>query len=183
MAQIQEALAGNREVLEQAAGLLRRLSDAAYASGGAAPGMSPIGAHVRHVLEHYRALVDGLAEGRIDYEARQRQGALERERGLALAETVGLLAALERVAEEPENREILVNLRSVADPDAGPDWSRSTPKRELQFLVSHTVHHFALIRTLLAAVGIDPGESFGLASSTALARRRAATGARDLATR
>lgn len=178
-----EALAGNREVLEQAAALLRRLSDAAYAEGGAGPGVSPIGAHLRHVLDHYRALVDGLAGGRVDYEARNRQAPLERDRGLAQAEVARLLEALGRVADHPEDQEVLVNLRSVADPDAGPDWSRSTPKRELQFLVSHTVHHFALIRNLLAGVGIDPGDGFGVAPSTALARRRAATGARDLATR
>jgi uncharacterized damage-inducible protein DinB len=178
-----EALAGNREVLEQAATLLRTLSDAAYAEGGAAAGLSPVGAHLRHVLDHYRALVDGLSAGWVDYEARNRQVPLERDRALAQAEVARLLGALDRVAEQSEDREIQVNLRSVADPDAGPDWSRSTAKRELQFLVSHTVHHFALIRNLLAGVGVDPGDGFGVAPSTALARRRAATGARDLATR
>lgn len=183
MTSYDEALAGNREVLGQAATLLGRLNDAAYAEGGAGPGISPIGAHLRHILDHYRALVDGLADGRVDYEARNRQAPLERDRALAQAEVAQLLAALDRVAEYPEGREIQVNLRSVADPDAGPDWSRSSAKRELQFLVSHTVHHFALIRILLAGVGIDPGDGFGVAPSTALARRRAATGARDLATR
>ena len=167
-----EALAGNREVLEQAAGLLRGLTDAAYAEGGAAPGVSPIGAHMRHVLDHYRALVDGLRDGRVDYEARKRQAPIERDRTLAQAEVARLLEGLGRVAELPEDREVLVNLRSVADPDAGPDWSRSTPKRELQFLVSHTVHHFALIRNMLAGLGIDPGEGFGVAPSTLAALRR-----------
>jgi DinB superfamily len=183
MVQHQEALAGNHEVLAQAADLLGRMSDATYADGGAAPGVSPIGVHVRHVLDHYRALVDGLESGRIDYEARHRRGPLERDRSLALAEVRALGAALDQAAREPEDRELQVNLRSVADPEAGPDWSRSTLKREFQFLVSHTVHHFALIRTLLAAVGIDPGESFGVAPSTVAARRREASGARDLARR
>ncbi len=85
------------------------------------------------------------------------------------------------------NREVLEQaaclLRQLSDVDADPDWSRSTLKRELQFLVSHTVHHFALIRALLGGSGIDPGESFGLAPSTAAARRLEASGARDLAAR
>jgi uncharacterized damage-inducible protein DinB len=183
MAQHQEALAGSREVLEQAAEVLRRMDDATYAEGGAAPGVSPIGAHFRHVLDHYRALVDGLAGGRIDYEARHRRGPIERERALALAEVLRLREALDRVAETPEDRELLVNLQSVADPDAGPDWSRSTAKRELQFLVSHTVHHFALIRPLLSQAGVDPGQTFGVAPSTVSARLREANGAGDLATR
>jgi hypothetical protein len=87
MARNHEAVAGNREVLEQAARLLRQLSDAAYADGGAGPATSAIGVHFRHVLDHYRALVNGLAGGRIDYEARQRRGELERDRGLALEES------------------------------------------------------------------------------------------------
>jgi len=183
MARLAEALAGNREVLGQAASLLGRLDDESYASGGAAPGLSPVGAHVRHVLDHYRALLEGLSSGRIDYEARHRESPLERERHLAQTEVARLQEGLERLPEDLEEREILVNLKSLADPDAGPDWSRSTVKRELQFLVSHTVHHFALIRAMLTGLGIDPGESFGVAPSTALARRLAQAGARDLAAR
>lgn len=183
MARLAEALAGNHEVLAQAASLLRRLDDQSYATGGAGPGISPVGAHVRHVLDHYRSLLDGLPGGRIDYEARHRDSPLERERSLAQAEVDQLLEGLDRIGEELEEQEILVNLRSLADPDAGPDWSRSTVKRELQFLVSHTVHHFALIRAMLAGLGIDPGENFGVAPSTAVARRLAAAGARDLAAR
>ncbi len=181
MTPFNEALAGNREVLSQAASLLQRLTDAEYANGGATGGGSPIGAHMRHVLDHYRALLDGLADGHIDYEARHRQAPLERDRTLAQAEVVRLQRGLEAV--DQTDREVQVNLRSVADPEAGPDWSRSTIKRELQFLVSHTVHHFALIATLLKTMAIDPGENFGVAPSTTLARRRATTGARDLATR
>ena len=101
MARLQEALAGNREVREQAACLLRQLSYATYADGGASAGKSPIGVHFRRLLEHYRALVDGLADGRVDYEARNRRGALERNRELALEEVLRVRRALDDVAEQP----------------------------------------------------------------------------------
>ena len=45
-------------------------------------------------------------------------------------------------------------------------WSRSTLRRELQFLLSHTIHHFALIGLLLSFHGVEPGEEFGVAPST-----------------
>lgn len=38
--------------------------------------------------------------------------------------------------------------------------------RELQFLLSHTVHHFALIATLLERFEIGVPEDFGIAPST-----------------
>ena len=50
--------------------------------------------------------------------------------------------------------------------DEAEQWSRSTVRRELQFLLSHTIHHFALIGLLLHQQGIDPGPDFGVAPST-----------------
>ena len=38
--------------------------------------------------------------------------------------------------------------------------------RELLFLISHTVHHFALIAFMLRSFGIEPGDKFGVAPST-----------------
>jgi hypothetical protein len=44
--------------------------------------------------------------------------------------------------------------------------SASTALRELQFLVSHTVHHYAVIALILRARGLEPGPDFGVAPST-----------------
>lgn len=183
MTRFDEALAGNREVLAQASALLGRLSDADYVASGGIPGQSPIGAHLRHALDHYRSFLAGLSEGKVDYEARHRDSAVEHDRLLAADEVARLREGLEQVATQAGDRELLVNLRSLVDPGAGPDWSRSTLKRELQFLVSHTVHHFAIIRVRLLDLGIDPDEEFGMAPSTILARRSGAAGAPGLAAR
>ena len=61
----------------------------------------------------------------------------------------------------------------TGEEDGVPDWRPSSVGRELQFLVSHTVHHYALIRLLLEDHGIYAGEEFGVAPST-LAHQRAA---------
>jgi hypothetical protein len=52
--------------------------------------------------------------------------------------------------------------------DAGEDghWNRTTLKRELRFLVSHTIHHYALIAVILKLQGFDCGPDFGVAPST-----------------
>jgi uncharacterized damage-inducible protein DinB len=46
--------------------------------------------------------------------------------------------------------------------------------RELQFLASHTLHHYALIAALLRLQGVEPGEEFGVAPGTLEHRRRLA---------
>ncbi|MBK8005336.1 MAG: hypothetical protein IPK12_15750 [Gemmatimonadetes bacterium] len=166
-----EAVTGNLIVLEQAAEALRRMDDATYMEGGAAPGISPVGVHFRHVFDHYRAFLAGLPEGRIDYDARDRAVPLERDRELALAAALGYIMDLGRLPAELGARPVQVSTRSVAGASEDPDWAPSTVKRELQFLVSHTVHHYALIKELLRRADFDPGVEFGVAPSTLAARR------------
>lgn len=44
--------------------------------------------------------------------------------------------------------------------------SVSSLGRELQLLISHTVHHYAMMALVLRGQGIDPGPEFGVALST-----------------
>ena len=173
-----EAVAGNMIVLEQALETLRLLDDITFARGGAAPGVSPVGIHFRHVFDHYHAFFSGLAAGEIDYDARGRQVPLGTDRALAIATALGFLTDLDRLPASLGVRQIRVSVRSVAGHTEEPDWSDSTVKRELQFLVSHTVHHYALMKELLRRVGVEVGEGFGVAPSTLAALRRDAACAR-----
>lgn len=172
MAERLEAVEGNLIALRQAVDLLERMDDATYISGGAAPGISPVGVHFRHVFDHYRALLMGLATGEIDYDARNRQVPLEHDRRLAIAAALGFITDLERLAGDPGDRSMRITVRSVAGMDGDADWSTSSLKRELQFLVSHTVHHYALIKELLRRAAFEAGEEFGVAPSTIAAQRR-----------
>jgi hypothetical protein len=47
-----------------------------------------------------------------------------------------------------------------------PHWAVTSLERELQFLLSHTVHHFALVALLLRAQGFEVSADFGVAPST-----------------
>jgi uncharacterized damage-inducible protein DinB len=156
-------LAANLALLEQGLDLIERLSDGAYA--GLADGPKPVGPHFRHVLEHYSCFLDGAAARRVDYDARPREAALETSRAAArrrIAELVGGLTALAGADLEAAAE---VRLECGVGGD-GDQWSRSTLRRELQFLVSHTVHHYALIGLLLERHGVAPEAEFGVAPST-----------------
>lgn len=158
------AIRGNCRFLEQGVALLRRIPLEAYRAP-ARPGWSPVGAQFRHVLDHYQAFIEGWETGAIDYDARRRDPGVERDPAEALARAEAAIAALERIHGEDANRPVAVQM----DPGGGqhlPDWRPSTVGRELQFLVSHTVHHYALIKLLLEDAGVKLPPDFGTAPSS-----------------
>lgn len=156
-----DALDANLALLHQGLDLLDRLDDAAYRL--ADPGRSSVGAQYRHVLDHYRAFLDGLAEGRVDYDARRRDRAVETERGAAAADTRRVIHGLQALAGR--GTEAAVSVIMSCTPDRAGDPRSSSLGRELDFLVSHTVHHYAIIRLLLAhPEAVDA--AFGIAPST-----------------
>ena len=161
-------LEGNRILLRQGVALLEQLSDDLYARPRG--NWAPVGVQYRHILEHYRSLFAGLGSGRVDYDARARNEAIEKYRSAGLEATRECLRGLAALAGE-EDRSLLVQLDTGAT-DAGPDWRPSSLGRELQVLSSHTIHHYALIKLLLDDAGLDLGPEFGVAPST-LAWQRA----------
>lgn len=156
------ALDGNLHFLRQGVSLLERLDDATYAS--AVGRHSPVGAQYRHVLEHYRCLLAGLDDGRVDYDARAREPRIERDRSHALQTTRDLVEAIAALPHDPDLS--LTVQMDCGDGGGCPEWSLSSLGRELQFLASHTVHHYALIALLLEAVGEEAPPDFGVAPST-----------------
>lgn len=151
----------NLRWLEQAAALLGRLDDASYSA--TPPGFAPhrAGGHLRHVLDFYDSFLAGVRAGRIDYDARTRCERTATVRGVALERIHRLQGALRELRAD---RELLVRRE---DAEAREDtWLRSSLRRELQVLSSHTVHHFALIAMTLRAQGVTLEASFGMAPST-----------------
>lgn len=154
----------NIRVLAQAVNLIAGIGDEVFVREiPLAPGGS-VGKHLRHCLDFHECFLRGLPGGLVDYTHRDRDARVETERYVArqrLKETIGRLATL----RTGTHRTILV--RDETAPDAGEaGWSGSTVQRELQFLLSHTVHHFALVAMVLRAQGIDVGPRFGIAPST-----------------
>ncbi|HEV8148666.1 MAG TPA: DinB family protein [Gemmatimonadales bacterium] len=160
-------LEGNRAMLRQGVALLEQLSDAQYA--GQPAGRPSVGAQIRHVLEHYLAFLRGFSTGYVDYDARAREERLERSREAALSVTRECLAGLAALAGEPD-RPLQVQLETESG--GPPDWRSSSAGRELQFLCGHTVHHWALIRLLLAEQGCELTAELGVAPSTLTHRNR-----------
>jgi len=138
-----------------------------------ATGRSPsIGAHFRHVLDHYFAFFHGLDQGRIDYDRRDRDPEIESDLHAARAAAERIEAALLALPTTTIQAPILVNVAVATEAHGDTLWEPSTVHRELAFLLSHTVHHYALISLHARRYGVELGEDFGVAPSTLEYRAR-----------
>lgn len=161
-----EAFAGTIvSLLHELDGLLQRVDAKTYNRRGS-DGLSgaTLGGHVRHVLDHLAALPAGLRVGRVEYDLRARGTPVETDPGAARARVADLLPEYLGLRQAPGDEAITVAL--VADPRSGPLNLRSSLARELAFVLSHTVHHQAVIRALAAEVGLSLESAFGVAPAT-----------------
>lgn len=150
----------NRDLLAQG----RRIA-LAHRAAGMPPFGRPAGAHLRHVIEHYDALALGVASGVVDYDARRRDPALENDPVLACDRIDGLARAFSNWRAPV--LAVAVEVRGKAGVGGDFDFALgSTIGRELVFVASHAVHHFALLADYCARHGIDLGPGFGKAPAT-----------------
>ena len=148
--------------LRQAFALVERLDDEIFAT--TPRGLAPhrVGSHLRHVLEFYECFLDGLESGRVDYDSRKRNEAIERTRHSALVSIRSIIGRLQATSR-PSTEAILAVRLENAEADV---WLGSSIGRELQALSSHTIHHFALIAVTLRLHGVSVDPDFGMSPST-----------------
>jgi len=153
----------NIACLRQGITLLHELSDSDYTAPQEACHGSSIGGHLRHNIDHYLSFIRGLASGAVDYDARVRDAKIERQPQSAEQALSEIIAELNAIKESQLDVELAIVMDSGG---ASPHPSRSTVRRELQFLLSHTVHHYALISTIRHLQGRAIPPDFGVAPST-----------------
>jgi hypothetical protein len=124
-----------------------------------------VGPHLRHVIEHYEALVMQPRAGEADYDRRPRDRALEQSPSLARQRIAALREALCSWRGSAPDEALLVHTLGGVD-GQWPLVTASTVARELVFLASHAVHHFALLREHCVRAGIALAPQFGVAPAT-----------------
>lgn len=139
--------------------LLGRLSPLEYSqpchllSGGS------IGQHCRHVIECFQELEKGYSGGTVNYDLRQRQRLLETDAELARRQLWQIGDGLAR-PDKPLVLEVRLEEGRVVR-------LASSYYRELYHNLDHLVHHMALIRVgLIALGGISVPDGFGVAYAT-----------------
>jgi len=162
--------------LQQGAELIGGFDTAHFTSRFSHCYNSSIGEHFRHILDHYQCLIEGVERrdnGRIliDYDLRQRDPQMERDPDRTIAWITRICGFLEKISGA---RIGSLAVKMDTGSNIEDQFASSSLSRELQFLLSHTVHHYALIATMNAVAGVETPEDFGIAPSTLAHRRKSA---------
>jgi hypothetical protein len=122
------------------------------------------GSHLRHIHDLYLCFLRDRATGRVDYDRRERDERFEREPAYAARAIERTLAELQSLPREELEAELVVKMD--ADPADPEPFVASTVERELVFLLSHTIHHYALVALILRAQAFECDAEFGVAPAT-----------------
>jgi uncharacterized damage-inducible protein DinB len=122
-------------------------------------GCGTVGAHVRHVIEHYQSLLN--ANGTIDYDNRPRNALIETDKSEAISALNTITLKLNQI-----NTDKQVNVLCSTNLLITATNTLSSLRRELVFVHSHTTHHMAIIRILALTMKLPISLDFGKAAST-----------------
>ena len=160
MSQINNLLQTNIDALEEGSALLALLEPEHYTQGYQPVFHSTIGAHFRHVLEHYRCFINQLETRRFCYDSRERDQLLETDFDYANRTIATLIESLRALESYDLDQTCELEDQQSQNPVA------STLSRELLFLQSHSMHHYAIIGAMTRRLGAKPADDFGVAIAT-----------------
>lgn len=153
-----------KENLIQLRALLQNINKDNYIQKADVLSEASIGQHIRHILEFYLLLVSGSFSGTISYDQRQRDIQLEENLPFAIKTIDNLLLGIDTLDE---------NLAIKLEGDFTPDGSDknlipSSVGRELAYCIEHSIHHQAIIKAGMIAIGLKEitDHNFGVAFST-----------------
>ncbi len=156
---------GNLEGIEQGIELLLAMTNEQYIHQPKPFIESSTGEHLRHILDLYRALMMTEKANVIDYDVRRRGALVESCRQTGLSELHQVKGWLESLADDPVDRkivicsEVLLSEKKVAQ-------AETTLLRELIFVSSHTVHHYAMMSVTAKLCDFQAPLHMGLAPTT-----------------
>ncbi len=149
--------------------LLNNITDIQYSDVSVKPYYSSIGRHMRHILDVFDCIFDGLETKKIDLTARKRNELAENKIAFGLAYFNEILEKVNSI-----NSLDLDQLVEVTD-DLG--LGKVTANYTLNSILiqahSHAIHHFASIGYIIAELGIElPDADFGYNPTTPKFERR-----------
>jgi hypothetical protein len=159
-------LEGQLETVLQAKAFLQDLTAENYQLVITPHFVSSAGTHMRHVLDHYLALKDGLNTGLVNYNKRNRFASVESCPREAMQEWQKIEQWLKEVSQLDADLPLSVECETSISKTQNIR-TQSTLARELVFVSSHAIHHFSLLAVINSLLGNKEELDFGIAPTTA----------------
>jgi uncharacterized damage-inducible protein DinB len=156
------------EILNQISELVSELSDEQYNVMLPILSNSSIGKHVRHIVEFYQCLTNGLSEGYVNYDKRERNLLLENNRGY----TKNAIKIISNCIAIIQDNSLLLNTSH----DNTVSTMNTSIFRELTYNMEHAIHHLAIIKIGVknSFEEVNLSENMGVANSTILYQQQLA---------
>lgn len=157
------------EILGQLDALLAGLTPEQYTRNPAGAVRGSVGPHVRHILDHVRVWLGAYASGALDYDVRERGTPVEYDLSTARGAIRDQLACLLALGS-PEVSCASTPGRWTLTAQVTENGPRltfgTTAARELAFVLSHTIHHHAILGIMARELGVTAPAKFGYAPAT-----------------
>ena len=149
--------------LQRGISLLQTISNKQYADSSVAPYYSSIGCHMRHILDVFTCVFDGLEENTILLNKRNRDKSSELEISLGLQYFDKILHELHQIHASDLQKVVQVE----DDMGLGVETVEYTLGAILMQAHSHAIHHFASVGFIIYQLGIElPDADFGFNPTT-----------------
>lgn len=153
----------SRSILNQLSDAINQLTDKEFVRPSQTLSGSSIGQHLRHTLEFFICLEQGLDSGVINYDKRGHDKTIESNRTLALA-AISRIHSF--VGQQAEDKTLILE----ASYDSGHEVASVNTSyfRELTYNIEHAVHHMAIMKIGIHEVAdrVMLPADFGVAAST-----------------
>lgn len=149
--------------LQRGITLLNAIDDVQYSDTSIAPYYSSIGGHMRHILDVFDCIFEGLESNRVDLTARKRNELAETKTAFGLVYFNQIIEKLQQLDNANYNQLVQVS----DDLGLGMVTVNYTLASALIQAHSHAIHHFASIGYIISQLGIElPDADFGYNPTT-----------------
>ena len=164
-----EVIRAINENLQKASELLLSIDQESYIDESIAPYHSSIGSHIRHVLDFFNCIIEGLDANKIDLTSRKRDERISTQIPFALDSILTIQQTLLNFAEV--NTDYLVHVTDNLG--QGNVTVNYTLESILAHANSHAVHHFATIGYMLHQLNVQHTVTgFGYNPTTPIPQRK-----------
>ncbi len=149
--------------LQRGINLLNAISEEEYSNSTIPPYFSSIGCHMRHVLDVFSCVINGIETKYVDFSVRERNelAEIKTEKGLEYFYTI--IQQLKNIDVE----EFTSKIKVIDDLGLGKVTVESTVESVLMQAQSHAIHHFASIGYIIHQLEIElPDADFGFNPTT-----------------